>query len=527
MLCGTGVSKGYGIGKAVVLNGGFDYSKTEFTSVKEERLRLENALEILIQETQKAAESLKKSAGENAAEIPLGHLAILKDSLFKNQIFEKIEGGVIAEAAVDLAMTKIYRAFSSSDDEFTRERAEDIKIIKDGILRILTGIKGADLSNLKKGSVLVVKDFTPSIAGKISAENVSAVISETGGYTSHSAILARCMGIPAVMSAKSCTKIISDGDTVIADGFCGRAYVSPAKSEIEAFKRRRSEYMKKNNNTAIVKNSKIKVLGNIQNVKDSCKILQNGGEGIGLFRTEFLITSRMPSEEEQLSAYCEAAKIMGGREVIIRTFDIGGDKIFPCIKRSDEDNALLGVRGIRFCLENTDIFKTQLRAIMRAAYFGNVKICLPFVTLPEEIRKTKILISECESELKSEGLKYKKAPLGVMIETPSAVLVSGLLAREADFFSIGTNDLTEYIMAADRGNTNVSSYYSVFHPSVMSAVKIAVENAKKAGIKACVCGEDAENERFIKALCDFGVDCVSVSSRAIPATLRALNSQLK
>ena len=389
-----------------------------------------------------------------------------------------------------------------------------------------------DISSVPKGSVLIAKDFTPSMTSQINRENVSAIITEVGGVTSHSAILARAMGIPAVLSVVNAVEKISDGDMIIADGFKGKVFTDPTEEELEEYKTKQAAYLKEKESlneyfskeTVTKSGVKKHVYGNIGKAEDAQNVLQNGGEGIGLFRTEFLFMDRasLPTEQEQYEAYSTVAKITDGKEVIIRTLDIGGDKAIDYLKIEKEDNPFLGHRAIRYCLDNPKIFKIQLRAILRAAVFGNIKVMLPLVTTLDEVRRAKALIEECKDELKNEGLKFADIPVGVMIETPSAAIISDLLAKEVDFFSIGTNDLTGYTMAVDRGNAAVSKLYDPIQPAVLRLIETTIKNAKKASIPVGMCGEAAADTRLIPLLCKWGLDEFSVTPSSILHTRKSI-----
>ncbi|MBQ2500497.1 MAG: phosphoenolpyruvate--protein phosphotransferase, partial [Clostridia bacterium] len=359
-----------------------------------------------------------------------------------------------------------------------------------------------------------------------------AIVTEVGGVTSHSAILARAMGIPAALSVLNATSTISDGDSLIVDGFKGKVYTSPSDDEVAEFSAKQKAYLEDKEGLkvyfgkpSVTKSGVVKkVYGNIGKAEDAQNVIQNGGEGIGLFRTEFLFMDRdrEPTEEEQFEAYSTVAKAMDGKEVIIRTLDIGGDKAIDYLKIEREDNPFLGFRAVRYCLKNKDLYKKQLRALLRAAYFGDVKIMIPLVTSLDEVQGVKDLIEECVAELEAEGTPYKRAPLGVMIETPSAAIISDLLAKEVEFFSIGTNDLTGYTMAVDRGNANVSHLYDTFQPAVLRAIEMTIKNAKAAGIMVGMCGEAAADENLIPKLVEWGLDEFSVTPSLILATRRAI-----
>ena len=423
--------------------------------------------------------------------------------------------------------------FSAVDDEMMKQRASDILDIKNSIIDILCGDKGVAIEDVPKGSILIAKDFTPSMTSRINRENVYAVIAEVGSVTSHSAILARAIDIPAVLSVKDASSLIKDGDLLAIDGREGKVLFEPDNKTVAEYEKKRECYFEEKKSLAeyfgkqTVTKSGIKkaVYGNIGKPEDAESVLHNGGEGIGLFRTEFLFMDRpsLPSEEEQFEAYSTVAKTMGEKEVIIRTLDIGGDKAVPYLQIPKEDNPFLGYRAIRYCLDNPDIFKVQLRALLRAAYFGNIKIMLPLITDIKEVEKAKQLISECETELENEGALFKKnVPLGVMIETPAAVLIADELAQITDFFSIGTNDLTGYVMAVDRGNGKVTELYDVQKPAVLKAIEMTIKSAKNAGIPVGMCGEAAADAALIPKLIEWGLDEFSVTPNLILKTRKEI-----
>lgn len=533
MLKGIGASRGYGIGRAVVIRDcNLDYKSVKYAGSQEEKAKLSSAVEAFVEETKQLAENLKKSAGEKEAEILEGHLVMLQDPFMLSQMEENIDGGATAEASVDTVCKMFIDMFSNVDDELTRQRASDIKDIKDSLLRILLGEKAVDISAVPRDSVLIAKDFTPSMTSQINKENVSAIVTEVGGVTSHSAILARAMGIPAVLSVVGAVDSITDGEQLIVDGFKGKVFTSPGKKALNEFSERQKAYLEEReslneyyNKPTVTKSGIVKkVYGNIAKAEDAQNVVQNGGEGIGLFRTEFLFMHRdhQPTEDEQFEAYSTVAKAMDNKEVIIRTLDIGGDKAIDYLSIEKEENPFLGYRAIRYCLDNKELYKTQLRAILRAAQFGNIKIMLPLVTTVDEVKQAKLLIEECCDELESEGLRYKRVPVGVMIETPSAAIISDLIAKEAAFFSIGTNDLTGYTMAVDRGNAKVSYLYDAFQPAVLRAIEMTIKNAKAAGIPVGMCGEAAADERLIPKLIEWGLDEFSVTPSAILQTRKSI-----
>ncbi len=509
MLKGIGASQGYGIGKAVIINDmNTDYSNIEYSNEENEKARLKNAVENFTAETNKLAEQLKKSAGEKEAEILEGHIVMLRDPFMISQMEENISAGAAAEKAVDAVCQMFIDMFSAAADELTRQRASDVKDIRDSLLQKLLGVETVDISTVPAGSVLVAGDLTPSMTGKIKKENVTAIITEVGGITSHSAILARAMGIPAVLSVIDATQLIKNGETLICDGFKGKVFTNPSKIEIKEYERKHQDYLKQKealkafiDRETITKNGiKKAVYGNIGKPEDVQNVVQNSGEAVSY----------------------TVARAMNGREVIIRTLDIGGDKDIPYLHIGKEDNPFLGHRGIRYCLDNEELFKKQLKAILRAAVYGTIKIMLPLVTCLDEVTKAKKIIFECECELTEAGTPYRPVSLGIMIETPSAVLISDLLAKEVDFFSIGTNDLTGYTMAVDRGNSSVSYLYDTFQPAVLRAIEMTIKNAKKEGIQVGMCGEAAADCKLIPLLLEWGLDEFSVTPSSILQTRKAI-----
>lgn len=531
---GIGVSEGYGIGKAVVIQElKLDYPGKSFTDAQTESARLDAAVKKFTAETKALISELSANAGEKNAEILQGHLAMLADPFMIGQMKDTISGGVIAEEAVDNVCNMFHMIFSSAEDELTRQRATDVSDIKTGLLKILLGVEEIDIANVEKGSILVACDFTPSMTSKINPKNVEGVIGEIGGVTSHSAIIARALGIPCILGVKDAASIIKSGDELVADAVKGEIIISPSADEKAEYSLLKEQEQKERlmlkeyiNKPTVTKNGlKKAVYANIAKAEDVHNAVVNGAEGIGLFRTEFLYMDRnqAPGEDEQFEAYSSVAKAMGGREVIIRTLDVGGDKHIPYLEIEKEENPFMGLRAIRYCLKNTELFKVQLRALLRAACYGNIKIMLPLVCTEDEVIKAKSLLEECKAELSAEGKEYKKdIKLGIMVETPAAVLVAERLAAVSDFFSIGTNDLTGYTMAADRGNNEVSYLYNSNDPAVLKAIEITVKSAKRANIPVGMCGEAAADPKMIPRLIDWGLDEFSVSSSRILKTRKLI-----
>ena len=532
---GIAGSAGIGIGRAVVLaEPDLNYSGAAFTGRENERGRMHKAVKRFKEQTRAMQERLKDSVGETEAAILSGQIMMIEDPFLAAQIGEYIDDGRPAEEAFDLVCQLYIDMFSAAEDELTRQRAADIQDMRSRILKILLDRSDLDLTALAPGSVLVARELTPSMTVGIGRERVAAIVTELGGRTSHSAILSRALEIPAVLGVSGVTEAVSDGDVVLVDGDEGVVILSPDEKTVARYEsRRRAQETRQTSlrafvgrHTVTADGERVSLYANIGRVADAAEVIQHDGEGVGLFRTEFLFMERtaLPSEEEQYEAYRKVAAAMDGREVIIRTLDAGGDKDIPYLCIEKEDNPFLGHRAIRFCLDRKDIFKTQLRALLRAGAQGNIKIMLPLITSVEEVRRAREIISDCEAELSAEGKPFRKnIPLGVMIETPAAVLTADLLAGEADFFSIGTNDLIGYTMAADRGNSRVAALYSVYHPAVLRAVRETIRCAKAAGIPVGLCGEAAADPLLTPLLIAFGLNEYSVSPAAVLSTRRNIS----
>ncbi len=533
-LKGIGVSSGYDKGVAVLVTEAVvDVTSEVFQGADIEKQRLGDAVAEFTKETQALIESLTKSAGAKNAEILEGHLMMLNDPYMLSQMNERIDGGETASQAVDGVCTMFFDMFSGVPDELMQQRASDVKDIKVSLLEILSGARGVKIEDVPSGSILIAKDFTPSMTSRINRENVAGIIAEVGSVTSHSAILARALDIPAVLSLTDAMTVIKDGDVLAIDGVKGYVYQDPDEVTLSEIQKLHDDYLEEKaslmdyfGKESVTKSgSKRAVYCNIGKPEDANNVNQNSGEGIGLFRTEFLFMDRpaVPTEEEQFEAYSTVAKSMAGKEVIIRTLDVGGDKEIPYIDIPKEDNPFLGLRAVRYCLQNEELYKVQLKALIRAAVYGEIKIMVPLVTDIEELRAVKALIKECEAELEAAGTPFKKdVPVGVMIETPAAVFIADDLAKEAAFFSIGTNDLTGYTMAVDRGNAAVANLYSVHKPAVLKAIELTIKAAKNAGIPVGMCGEAAADKDLIPSLVEWGLDEFSVTPNSVLRTRKAI-----
>lgn len=527
---GIAGSSGYGVGKVVIISDAKpEYENRTITDTDAEIKRYDDAVAAFTEKTHAMAEAMKESVGEHNAEILEGHILLLTDPGMEEITKGSIMSGTCAEAAFESTCDMFAGMFQMADDELTRQRATDIGDIKVRMLKILTGTPDMNISEIPAGTILVAEDLTPSMTAGIVKENVAGIITAVGGKTSHSAILARALEIPAVLSVDGIVDKVSDGMTAVVDGCDGICILDPSQEEIEKYQAKREKYLSdkallevyRGKDTVTADGVKVHLYGNIGNPEDAKQVAACDGEGVGLFRTEFLFmgASELPSEEEQFQAYKAAAETMEGREVIIRTLDVGGDKDIPYLGLEKEDNPFLGFRAVRYCLQNKDSYRVQLRALLRASAFGDIKIMVPLVTCVDEIRSVKALVKELMAELDAENIAYNKdIQVGAMIETPAASLIADLLAKEADFFSIGTNDLTQYTMAVDRGNAKVAYLYSSYNPAVLRSMKNIIEAANAAGIMVGMCGEAAADPLLIPLLISFGLGEFSVSATSVLAT---------
>ena len=486
-------------------------------------------------DTNVMAEKMDITVGKKDADILRGHIQMLQDPMIEEQISALIiSEKITAEMAVEQVLEQTAEMFSQIPDELLQQRATDFRDIKTRMLKILLGIEDVDISQVPAGTVIVARDLTPSMTAGINPENIEGILTEVGGRTSHSAILARAMEVPAVLSIENICSIAKNGDKVVLDGTSGEAILNPDDETVEKFKKMYSDYQ---NEKALLKEYagkpsqtkdgvKVELVCNIGKPADANKAVECDGEGIGLFRTEFLFMDRdsMPTEEEQFEAYKEVAEKMKGKPVIIRTLDIGGDKDVPYLGLEHEDNPFLGFRAIRYCLQRKDIYEIQLKALLRASAFGKIKIMVPLVTGVDELRQVKAMIKDIMAELDKEGVAYNKnIEVGVMMETPAACMMADVLAKEAAFFSIGTNDLTGYTMAVDRGNAKVAYLYSTYNPAVLRAIKRIIECGKKEGIMVGMCGEAAADSKLIPLLLAFGLDEFSVSATSVLKTRKTIS----
>lgn len=533
MLKGVNASEGIGIGKVMLIEEvSLDYEKKQITDTQAEIDRYRKVFDAYCEKTEKQAENIKNTIGEKEADIILGHLLMIKDPAMSSSIEGNISSGCCAEDAVAQVCDMFIGVFSMADDELTKQRASDVEDIKNGLITMLLGKEEVDIASAPSGTVLVAKDLTPSMTSCIVKENIVGIVTEVGGKTSHSAILARAMEIPAVLSVPNVMETFENGQEIIVDGSHGEVIENPSDGEIAIYREKTIEYKKEKKElkkfigkeTVTADDVKVELCCNIGKPDDADAVLSKDGEGVGLFRTEFLYmdSSSIPTEEEQFEAYKKTVLKLGDKPLIIRTLDVGGDKDIPYLGLSKEDNPFMGFRAVRYCLHREDVYKPQLRALLRASAFGNIKIMIPLVTCIDEVREVKAMIENIKTELDSENIAYNKdIQVGIMVETPAASLIADLLAEEADFFSIGTNDLTGYTMAVDRGNADVAYLYSAFQPAVLRSIKKIIEDGKD--IMVGMCGEAAADPLLIPLLLAFGLDEFSVSATSVLKTRKIIS----
>lgn len=535
MLKGVGVSEGIGIGKVFILKKcSLNFKKYKVENIYAEISRYQSAVEEFIRKTQAMADSIALNAGEKEAEILCGHILMVKDPYMNGETEALIKSGKCAEQAVSEVCDSFISMFSSVDDELTNQRAADVLDIKTSLLSILLGVEEINLKNVPPETVVVADILTPSMTSGMNSKNIVGIITERGGRTSHSSIIARALGIPAVLSVENALKSAKNGDIAIVDGDKGDVIISPNEDTLGEYSERQIKYNRqrhelnlyKDKTTLTADGDKKLLLCNIASSEDALHAKECTAEGIGLFRTElmFLDKDRLPTEEEQYMEYKRTALTFRHSPVKIRTLDIGGDKIISYLNIEKEENPYLGNRAVRYCLKREDIFLTQLRAILRAGIYGKIKLMIPLVTCIDELRQVKKLVETAKQQLRDEGKCFEEnIEIGIMIETPAASLIADILAEEADFFSIGTNDLTQYTMAVDRGNDSVAYLYSTLNPAVIRSVKHIIEAGHNAGIPVEMCGEAAGDPLMHPLLIAFGLDEYSVSAASVLKTRRSLS----
>lgn len=539
MLRGIGTSKGIGIGKALIIHKCKNaVSRVKIKDTEAEVDKFNETVEKFIQETNELVDKLsqKLNGDDKNALVLKNQEYLIRDPEFTSGVISAITNDKLnAEAAVEDTCEMLKNIFLSFNNDTMTQRVADIEDMKQRLIAIMQGQKHIDLTKLSDNTVIIADEIHPSMTANMDTEHIAGIISEKGGDTSHASILARALEIPAVLSVKDICSKIAEGEEVIVDGAYGEVFVNPTPITLKIYNKKKKAYdervkeLKKyiDKQTVTRDGRKVMLAANIGNADEAAKAVKAGAEGVGLFRTEFLFMNKqaLPTEEEQYNEYKKAAVVLDGRQLTIRTLDIGGDKDIPYMGLTKELNPFLGYRAIRFCLDRVDIFTTQLRAVLRASAYGNIRIMIPMITSVTEVQAVKKIINGICRDLDKKDIKYDKdIKIGIMIETPAAAIMADVLAHEVDFFSIGTNDLTQYTLAVDRGNENVAYLYSALNPAVIRSIKHIIECAHNAGIEAGMCGEAAADERMIPLLLNFGLDEFSVTVSRVLETRKEIAS---
>jgi len=537
MKLGSAASPGIGLGKVLLIKN--EELKIETMSIEDASVEIKK-LDEAIEKSKHQLELIRDKAfnelGKDKAEIFEAHLMLLEDPEVKKRTVSKINTDLInAASSYHQVVGEFVLLFESMDNEYMKERAADIKDVSDRVLRNMLNISIVDLSILSEEVILVSDDLTPSQTATMDKTKVIGFLTDIGGRTSHSAIMARSLEIPAVVGLKDITTSVVSGDTVGFDGDTGMVTINPTNDDILNYVKLKEEQkqQKIELESIIGKDSmtldgvKVEIAGNIGTPNDIAGLLKNDAEGVGLYRTEFIYMDResLPTEDEQYDSYKKVLEAMNSKPVVIRTLDIGGDKEVSYLKFEHEMNPFLGYRAIRLCLDRTDIFKTQLRALLRASVYGNLKIMFPMISSLEELLDAKEMLEVCKKELTKEGVEYSNTfEVGMMIEVPSAAIISDILAKHVDFFSIGTNDLVQYTCAVDRMNQQISNLYNPFNPGVLRLIKMVIDNGHKEGLWVGMCGETAGDPRIIPILIGLGLDEFSMSPISILKARKLIRS---
>ena len=524
MLVGKGISEGIGLGKAVILEeNGLKIEKKKIENISAEKQQIYDA----VKEVESEIEKLIQNIDGTEKEIMQAYLMILQDPSLIQETIKIIEQEKCNSAyAVENGLNQIIKTFEEMDDPYMAARSRDIEDMKKRILAKLLKIEEIDLSKLPENTILVAKELSTSDTAKMNLKNISGIITEIGGVNSHMAIIARTNEIPAIVGIRHIFENIKENDFIALNGATGEIFLNPTQEKIEELtknqeniKQEKQELEKYKNKKAITKDGhQVKLLANIGGPQDIQIVIDNTAEGVGLLRSEFLYMDAkdFPSEEEQFEAYKKIAESLENKRLVIRTLDIGGDKDLKYMKLPKEENPFLGYRAIRIYLDNVDLFKVQLRAILRASSYGNVAIMLPMISSIEELLKSKEIIEEVKQELKTKNIKFNEnIEVGIMVEIPASAVMADEFAKECDFFSIGTNDLIQYTIAVERGNEKLVNLYSHFNPAVIHLIKSAIDGAHKNGILCGMCGEAAGDVKFIPLLVGLGLDEFSMNANKI------------
>lgn len=527
VLYGVAASPGIGIGQALIYKEKpMDSLEREIADPKLELERYRSAVETFCRVTQVKADRVAEMAGKEQGDIIRCQADMIRDPYMNGQVEGRIASGQSAEAALSASCDLFIDLFTASEDEITRQRAADIRDLRGSMLRLLLGLPEMDFSALQPGTVLMAEELSPSAVSVLNSANVAGIVLGKGGPTSHSAILARALEIPAVLGLEDRVMDVAPGETVIVDGNRGCVVFSPGHVMKTVYRGRQKDFQELRasmrvfvgRETVTADGERILLSANAGSIGDAVLAGGYGCDGIGLLRTEFLYLDRtsQPGEEEQFHAYRQILAAMGGKRVIIRTLDVGGDKTLPYLNQPHEDNPFLGCRGLRFSLREEELFRSHLRAVLRASAYGKAQLLLPMATGVEEVRRAKEILEEEKEGFRKRDIVFDEhLPIGVMVETVSACLMADSLAKEADFFSLGTNDLTQYVLGVDRGNARVAHLYSYFHPAVLRMVRQVLESARKNDIPVGMCGEAAADTALTPVLLSFGLKAFSVA----PASL--------
>jgi len=525
---GIAASKGYAIGKVFLQeNEEIVIHDTKITDIGAEKEKMQKALDDSKAQLEIIKVKAEKEMGAEKAAVFEAHITLVDDPEFTGAMMSEIENNSFnGLKAIESVTNNFVAIFESMDNEYMRERAADIKDVSKRILSNFAGKGGDSFAITENNTIVVAHDLTPSDTAGLDRTKVVGFITNIGGRTSHAAIMARTLEIPAVLGLGDITTCVKTGDMIIVDGITGDVIINPSEEVVAEYAAKKEKFQAEQEElkklidikTTTKSGRRIEVCGNIGQPEDVLGVLANGGDGVGLFRTEFLYMDResAPTEDEQFESYKFVLEKMNGKQVVIRTLDIGGDKTLPYLPLPEEMNPFLGYRAIRLCLDRKDIFKVQLRALLRASIYGNLAVMFPMISGLEEFEQAKEVVDECKAALKAEGKEYSESiQWGIMVEIPAAAVYADELAKHVDFFSIGTNDLIQYTLAADRMSEKVSYLYNPMHPAVLRLIKMTIDGAHKHGKWVGMCGEMAGDEAAIPTLIEYGLDEFSMSASSI------------